>query len=121
MEERKDEEIPAPTLDLAEEYIEHGNHYAAQNVLDKIDEDSGRKHYLQSKVYQKECWYNEQRKELKKAVKAEPDNEIYRKELDGLLKFSKTDEYKETLQRPTKAHMGGVEDICSAACWGMSC
>ena len=116
MENIKEMETTAELLDKAEENLKNGNHYATQNILDKIDEKSARKHYIQSKVYQKECWYNEQRKELKKAVKAEPDNEVYKRELDELIAFSKTAEYKETLQRPTRAQMG-MDDICSTSCW----
>lgn len=74
-------------LDKVEEYIEQKDFYSAQNLLDMTDEKSGKKFYLQSLIYKEKKWYNEQRKQLKKAVKAEPDNEDYKKELKELEEF----------------------------------
>ena len=116
MEEREDEKMPEDPLDKAEKYIEKGNHYAAQNVLDKVEEDSGRKHYLQSKIYKKECWYNEQRKQLKAAVKKEPENKVYKSELEELMEFRKTSEYKSTVKRPQKAQMGNTDGLWAECC-----
>ena len=126
MEEREEEpkgaveeEMPADPLDRAEKYIEQGDFFEAQNALLGL-EDSGRKHYLQSRIYKNRCWYNEQRKELKAAIKAEPDNETYKKELDELLKFRKTAGYKNTVQRPQKGQMGGTDgkwaECCTETC-----
>ena len=133
MEENVDD-IPADSLAKAEKYIELGDLFSAQQILSNIEEDSGRKHYLQSRIYKEEHWYNEQRKQLKAAIKAEPDNEVYKKELDELMAFRKTAEYKNTLQRPKKGQMGnsgemfecfcevcaycGCEAICSGICDG---
>lgn len=85
-------------LEKAEERIAQGDLYTAQNLLNMIDGQSGRKYYLQSKIYQKKKWYNEQRKQLKKAVKAEPDNEDCKRELTELSGFGKTSEYKNTVE-----------------------
>ena len=116
METEQGEKTPAELLDRAEKHIEKGDLYSAQNALDMVDKDSARKHYLQSRIYKAKCWYNEQRKQLKKAVKAEPDNEVYKKELDELITFSKTDEYKDTLQRPKRGEMSGSDGFCSDCC-----
>ena len=120
MEEREDE-TPAELLEKAEKYIERGKLDEAQKVLNTIKEDSGRKRYLQSRIYKEKCWYNEQRKQLKKAVKAEPDNEVYKNELDELIKFSKTPEYKSTVKHPQMGDMGGccLQFSC-AVCDGLS-
>lgn len=87
-------------LDKVENYIVQGDLYSAQNLLNMIEVESGRKYYLQSRVYKAKCWYNEQRKQLKAAIKKEPSNEEYKKELSELLEFSKTPEYKSTVKRP---------------------
>ena len=107
------EELPADPLDRVEKLIEKGDFYSAQHVLSGIEEDSGRKHYLQSRIYKSECWYNEQRKQLKRAVKAEPDNEIYKKELEELMEFRKTSEYKSTVKHP---QMGDTVSCCLESC-----
>lgn len=100
-------------LEKAEERIAQGDLYTAQNLLNMIDGQSGRKYYLQSKIYQKKKWYNEQRKQLKKAVKAEPDNEDYKRELTELSEFSKSPEYKNTAERPP---MGETSKFCMDCC-----
>ncbi len=93
MEERK-------PLEKVEDYIAQGDLYSAQNLLNMIDEESGKKQYLQSRVYKEKRWYNEQRKSLKAAVRAEPQNREYKKELTELLEFSKTSEYKKRYSAP---------------------
>ena len=113
MEEIKENGTPAERLDEAEKYIEHGKLDEAQKVLNTIKEDSGRKYYLRSRIYKNKCWYNEQRKQLKRAVKAEPDNEIYKKELEELMEFRKTSEYKSTVKHP---QMGDTVSCCLESC-----
>ena len=112
----KTEELSEDPLDRAEKLIEQGDNYSAQHILSNA-EDCGRKHYLQSRIYKSEHWYNEQRKQLKSAVKAEPDNETYRQELNELMEFRKTDEYKSTVKHPKRAQMGKTDrswaDCCS--------
>ena len=114
-----EEEIKEPAteqaelLDRAEKHIEKGDLYSAQNALDMVDKDSARKYYLQSRIYKAKCWYNEQRKQLKKAVKAEPDNETYKRELEELMEFRKTSEYKSTVKHP---QMGNETINCCLEC-----
>ena len=115
MEEKTD------ALDRAEQLIEQGDNYSAQQILSNIEEESGRKCYLQSRIYKSECWYNEQRKQLKKAVKLEPDNQLYQKELDELTEFRKTAEYKDTLQRPKRAQMGMTDMTWTDCCAEFFC
>ena len=119
--ENTEEELPSDPLDRAEKYIECGKLYEAQDVLKTVKKNSGRKHYLQSKIYKEKRWYNEQRKQLKAAVKAEPDNEVYKKELDELLEFSKTSEYKSTIKYQRTEDMTNCCLECSSnICEGIS-
>ena len=114
------EEKPSDPLERAEKLIEQGDNYSAQHILSNT-EDCGRKHYLQSKIYKTECWYNEQRKQLKKAVKAEPDNELYKNELEALMEFRKTAEYQNTVKRPKRAQMGKTDSTWVDCCGEMFC
>ena len=120
MEENK-EEMPADPLDRAEELIDKGDLYSAQHILSSVKEDSGRKHYLQSRIYKSECWYNEQRKQLKKAIKAEPDNETYKIELDELMEFRKSAEYQSTVKRPKRVQMGKTDSMWAECCGELCC
>ena len=117
----KTEDLPSDPLDRAEKLIDEGDNYSAQHILSNIKEDSGRKHYLQSRIYKSECWYNEQRKQLKAAVKAEPDNELYKGELNELMEFSKTAEYKSTVKRPKRAQMGNTDRTWTDCCAEIFC
>ena len=123
--ETPEEQTNADPLDRAEKLIEEGDLYSAQNILSNIEEDSGRKHYLQSRIYKTECWYNEQRKQLKAAIKKEPDNELYKRELEELLEFRKTAEYQQTVKRPKRVQMGrtdsGFADCCCEVCGYCAC
>ena len=103
---------------MAEELISLGSLDKAQTVLDKIKENSGRKYYLQSRIYKEKFWYNEQRKQLKKAVKADPDNEEYKKELAELEEFAKTKEYKSAVR---KKQMGDIGGVCAEGCAEICC
>ena len=116
----KTEELPEDPLERAEKLIEQGDNYSAQHILSNT-EDSGRKHYLQSRIYKSEHWYNEQRKQLKCAVKAEPDNELYKQELTELMEFRKTDEYKSTVKHPKREQMGKTDRTWADCCSEMFC
>ncbi len=101
----------------AEEHLKAGNHEWAQKKLDRVKAESAKKHYIQSKIYNQKKWYNEQRKQLKLAVKLEPGNEEYKRELDGLEKFRKTDEYKKCAKEERKAQLGGIAGGECAECF----
>lgn len=112
-------------LNEAEKLIEEENLDGAQEILNGVKQKSGKKFYLQSRIYNKKKWYGEQRKMLKAAVKAEPDNETYAKELEELEAFSKTDEYK-TAQKNYQMGQagsccaeGGAECCCLCLCEGL--
>ena len=108
-------------LQKVEDYIANGDFYSAQYLLNMIDEESGKKCYLQSLVYKEKCWYNEQRKMLKKAIKAEPNNPEYRQALDDLDAFRKTKEYRQSLiQKPQMGDTDGMADLC-CQCGGECC
>lgn len=100
-------------IEVAEYYISWGRLDDAQTELNKVRGRSGKKYYLQSRIYKGRRWYNEQRKQLKKAVKEEPDNEGYKKELAELEEFAKTKEYKSAVR---KQQMGNAGSICAEAC-----
>lgn len=101
-------------LAKAEELIERKELDKAQEVLDEIDEESGRKCYLQSLIYKEKFWYNEQRKMLKKAIKAEPDNPEYRQALEDLNAFRKTKEYRQS--KANKRQMGDTDEMTELCC-----
>lgn len=117
------------SLDMAEELIRLGYIDKAQAVLNKNKTESGRKYYLQSRIYKAKFWYNEQRKQLKKAVKADPDREDYKKELAELEEFAKTKQYKRAVRRNRMDQLGGVcteggaecccEGFCYCICTGI--
>lgn len=97
-------------LEMAEDYIGWGELEKAQEILNTVKEKSGKKFYLQSLIYKQKLWYSEQRKALKAAIKAEPDNEIYREELEALKQFSKTPEYKSAVRN---RQMGDAASLCA--------
>lgn len=110
-ERQSDEELLAE----AEKYIEEGQTDLAQYTLKRVKEDSGKKHFLQSKIYQQKQWYNEQRKELKAAIKAEPDNEEYKTELAEL---KKSFNYKQEKAQIKEQQMGNICNACCSGCNG---
>ena len=101
-------------LGRAEIHIMHGDYEVAESALKCVKEKSAKKYYLLSKVYKSKNWFNEQRKMLKAAVKAEPDNETYKKELEELEAFRKTKEYKKMRQM-------GVGDAFASGCVELCC
>lgn len=102
----------------AEARLNEGNLDSAQSALQHVKEESGRKHYIQSKIYKQRRWYNEQRKEIKAAVKAEPDNEEYKKELAELDEFRKSSEYKQ-YKKERRQQMGFKETLKDACTGGL--
>lgn len=111
VDETVEEVIPEKQpLDMAEDYIGWGELEKAQEILNSVKENSGKKYYLQSRLYKAKLWYGEQRKMLKKAVKSESGNEDYKKELQELEEFSKTKEYKSAVR---KHQMGEVGSVCA--------
>ena len=82
-------------LSKAEELIASGDLHGAKQALDSVKEYSGRKYFVESKYFKNKGWFNEERKCLKKALKAEPENEDYKKAMDDLEQFRKSAEYKE--------------------------
>ena len=108
-------------LNRAEELIDSLSLEGAQSALDAVKEESARKFYLQSRIYKIRCWYNEQRKQLKKAVKAEPENETYKKELEELEAFRKTPEYKHAVRKHQMGQTGGFCAELGAECCAYCC
>lgn len=98
-------------LSRAEELIESGELEEAQKAVDAVATDFGRKYFVQSKIFKAKGWFNEERKQLKKALKAEPDNEEYKKALDDVDKF--VEEMK--TEQKQKGQMGGAE-VCALGC-----
>lgn len=96
-------------LVTAEKYIQESQTDLAQYTLNCVKEDSGKKHFLQSKIYQQKKWYNEQRKELKAAIKAEPDNQEYKTELAEL---KKSFNYKQDKTETREMQIGKMCSVC---------
>ncbi len=106
------------SLETAEELIAKGDLDGAQEILNGIKKDHAREYYLQSLVYKEKKWYGEQRKQLEQAVKADPDNEQYKKELQELEQFAKTKEYKKAVRKnemgkASGKHLDRCYDCCS--------
>ncbi len=105
------------SLDTAEELIGLGMLDAAQDSLNKNNTVSGRRYYLQSRIFKERKWYSEQRKFLKKAVKKEPDREDYKQELAELEEFAKTKEYKSAVRKHQMGETGNIcRDVCCEGC-----
>ena len=121
----EEEKVAKDPFGLAEELIARGELDEAQSILNKINEKSGRKFFVLSKLYKARKWYNEQRKVLQAAVELEPDNEKYKKELAEIEEFSKTKEYKKAVK---KQQMGSfksrvkegcnIYSVCNGCCAG---
>lgn len=97
-------------LDKVEELIENQELEKAQEILDSVTEKSGRKYYLQGKLFIQKNWYSEARKQFKFAVKAEPDNPEYKQALDDLDSFRNSKEFRKVKQ------MGNSSDFAEACC-----
>ena len=108
-------------LEKAEYYIAWKRLDEAQSILDSVPEKSGRKYYIQSRLYKERKWYNEQRKQLKKAVKADPDNEDYKKELAELENSDEMKQYKRGMKALHKNQMGDTGNMCAEACGEICC
>lgn len=103
-------------LARAEELIAEEDLDGAQSALDAVKENSGRKYFLQSRLYKIKGWYNEERKQLKLALKCEPDNAEYKLAMEELEAFRKSDEYKEM-----KKLTGEDKEGCAMCCCEVSC
>ena len=118
-------------LVVAKYYIDWKRIDEAQRVLDTVPERSAKKFYLQSRIYKERKSYGEQRKYLKKAVKADPQNEQYKKELAELEKFKKSPDYKSSIEafkgnRTSGGNQMGeatgsvcAEVCCEGCCYGI--
>lgn len=99
------------SLNRAEQLLESGETEEAQKLLDYVKQKSGRKYYLQGKLFMAENRYAEAYKQYKLAVKTEPDNEEYKRVFEDLDNFRKSEEYRLS----QKGQMGGGE-ICAFGC-----
>ena len=68
-----------------EQLIKKGNLEQAQSKLDIMSERSAEWHYLQSILFYKKNWYNDSKKQLEFACKADPNNTKYS---DALLRLN---------------------------------
>ena len=100
---------------LAEDRI-----YDAQMKLDKIEERGAEWHYWQAQVCKKKNWNLEGYRHLKEAVRLDPENERYQKELEELDAQTQTDDAEEKKKRKKrKKNMGGNSgwnDACGECC-----
>lgn len=95
----------------AERLLAENDFEEAQKALDAVKGESGRKHFLQSKIFKNKGWYNEERKQLKAALKLEPDNGEYILASKELEEFRKSDEYK-AAKKANKE-----EGVCAECCF----
>lgn len=105
-----------------DEHLKLWQNNLAQEDLDCVKEKNGKRHYYQSKIYKQKQWYNEQYKELKAALKIEPDNEEYNKAMQELEEFRKSGQYKEYKKQKRDGQMGGVcFEVCGECCCTVAC
>lgn len=109
---------------LAEDCLQKGLLDKAQSVLNSVKKESSKKFFIQSKIYKEMKWYNEQRKQLKAAIKAEPKNELYKREMQEFKDFTNSFEYKEYKREVKKVKLGQMGgaclDGCFSGCFGCS-
>ena len=113
-EEVVEEIVETDPFSRAEKLISENRLDEAQEILNGITEKSGEWHYVQAQLYIKKNWTNEARKELKRAVKADPDNEKYKDALDELHLRAKKGKPNATLTDDDKA-------MCAFCCLECSC
>ncbi|MDE6441777.1 MAG: hypothetical protein K2L12_03375 [Clostridia bacterium] len=110
-------------LEKAERMIERKDLEEAQKVLDAVKEKSGRKYYLQGKLFQNKKWTNEARKMFKYAIQSEPENEDYKKaleELETLVEQEKSRLYKNKKQIGFMPNLSDDEkEWCGECCCEM--
>lgn len=119
MEEKKEplekvEELIALAELETDKIIAIGKFEKAQEILNTVKENSGRKYYIQSRLYKARKWYGEQLKFLKKAVKAEPRNEDYKKELAELEESKELLEVADSLDMAQEFIEQGSPDMAQA-------
>ena len=109
-----DEFVETDPLTRAEKLIAEDKLDEAQEILNSITEKSGEWHYVQAQLYIKKNWTNEARKQLKRAVKAEPDNEKYKDALDELHLRAKKG-------KPNMSISDDDKTLCALCCLECSC
>ena len=114
LEEPAKEFVETDPLSRVEKLIAENNLDEAQEILNSLSEKSGEWHYVQAQLYIKKNWTNEARKQLKRAVKAEPDNEKYKDALDELHFHAKKGKPNTTISDDDKA-------MCAFCCLECSC
>ncbi len=105
-------------LDKAETLIAEGNAAEAQVILDQIEGKDARWHFLQSRIFSLKKWQNESRKQLEIAIKLDPENQLYKEELENIKEVSK--------QKPVKEKKGagkfeGFGEACCLSCCDLCC
>lgn len=123
LEERRQRPVTdEDNFERVEEYLRLYEPESAQAYLNCVKEKSAKKHYLQSKIYKQKKWYNEQRKQLKAAIRLDPENEEYKRELDELEEFRRSGEYKKCRNLERKSQMGsGFGECCAECCCAGAC
>lgn len=75
------------SLNRVEELIESGELEEAQKLLDTVEQKSGRKYFLQSRIFGAKGWLKERRRQIEFAINCEPDNTEYRAALAETVKL----------------------------------
>lgn len=122
------------------ELIEKGDFALAQEKLDGFEEHSAEWHYSYAQIFRKKNWLSEYRKSLTSAIALDPQNEIYRKELEELEKMADSGKKARKKRKKSERRLGangdtagvcaegaceccgmvGCEVCCSALCDGCS-
>lgn len=112
----------AELLEEAQRLLDGDELTQAQTILDGIEDKTAEYHYVQSCLYKKKGWVNEERKQLKFALKKDPENEKCKEALAALEEYVKSEEYK-TVKKKNRAEdaaecclLGSCECCGSALC-----
>lgn len=97
----------------ARELVKNGNPDAAQEKLDSVEERSAEWHFIQSQIFKEKCWFLESKQSLKEAIKLDPENKLYKKELKKLDKMAKKGKRG---RRRKGGRAMGVGDACGDGC-----
>lgn len=107
----------------AREYLKKGNIDAAQEALDSVEERGAEWHFLYSQVFKEKHWFLESRNSLQEAIKLDPENKIYKKELKKLDRMAKKGKRRRHAGNmgAGEACLGGCGECCATVCCTAVC
>ena len=118
-EEELAEEMPDAFVEV-KKAIEEDRYADAEKLLDKMEERGGEWYFQRAMLCKKRSWYLEASRNLQEAVKLDPENELYQKELKELEGMTEEEESEKPedkkKKKKRKKNMGS-----SKGSWGDAC